>query len=115
VVPWGGAVARLGEQDTPLSQRDATWVVHPFALWENPADDAAVIGWARDFRNDLRRFASGGVYLNFIGDEGEHRIRAAFGEEKYRRLAAIKAKYDRATSSVATRTSNPSTTRRFRR
>lgn len=47
IVPWGGAVGRVGEGETPLTQRDATWVVHPFALWENPADDAAVIGWAR--------------------------------------------------------------------
>jgi FAD/FMN-containing dehydrogenase len=94
IIPWGGAVARVGENATPLTQRDATWVVHPFALWENPADDDTVIGWARGFRNDLRRFASGGVYLNFIGDEGEHRVRSAFGEEKYQRLAAIKAQYD---------------------
>ena len=31
IVPWGGAVARVGEDETPLTQRDATWVVHPFA------------------------------------------------------------------------------------
>jgi FAD/FMN-containing dehydrogenase len=37
---------------------------------------------------------SGGVYLNFIGNEGADRVRAAFGEEKYRRLTAIKARYD---------------------
>jgi len=94
IVPWGGAVARAGEDETPMTQRDATWVVHPFALWEDAANDDAVIGWARDFRDDIARFASGGVYLNFIGDEGQDRVRAAFGEEKYRRLAAIKAHYD---------------------
>lgn len=94
VVPWGGAVARISEDDTPLSQRDATWVVHPFALWPDPADDDRVIAWAKGFRDDLRRFSSGGVYLNFIGNEGEDRVRAAFGEEKYRRLASIKAAYD---------------------
>lgn len=94
VIPWGGAVAQVGEDETPLTQRDASWVVHPFALWENPADDDAVIGWARTFRDDLRRFSSGGVYLNFIGDEGTDRIRAAFGEQKYARLAAVKARYD---------------------
>ena len=37
---------------------------------------------------------SGGVYLNFIGDEGEDRVRAAYGDEKYRRLAAIKGEWD---------------------
>jgi FAD/FMN-containing dehydrogenase len=94
IVPWGGAVARVGEDQTPLTQRDATWVVHPFALWADPADDDAVIGWARGFRDAVRPFASGGTYLNFIGDEGEDRVRAAFGEQKYRRLTAIKARYD---------------------
>lgn len=77
-----------------MAQRDATWVVHPFALWESPEDDDPVIGWAKAFRDDIARFASGGVYLNFIGDEGEDRVRAAFGEEKYGRLALVKAQYD---------------------
>lgn len=94
IVPWGGAVARTGEDDTPMTQRDATWVVHPFAVWEAADDDDRMISWARAFRDDVARFASGGVYLNFIGEEGEDRIHAAFGEEKYRRLAAIKARYD---------------------
>jgi FAD/FMN-containing dehydrogenase len=94
IVPWGGAVARLGEDETPLTQRDATWVVHPFALWEDPADDERVIGWARGFRDDVGRFSSGGTYLNFIGDEGEGRVRAAYGDEKYARLSRIKAQYD---------------------
>ena len=94
IVPWGGAMARMGEEDTPMTQRDATWVVHPFALWTDPAEDEGVIGWGRGFRDDMRRFASGGVYLNFIGDEETARVRVAFGEEKYQRLAAIKRRYD---------------------
>ena len=94
IVPWGGAVAKIGEDETPLTQRDATWVVHPFGLWEDPADDERVIGWARGFRDDMRRFSSGGTYLNFIGDEGEERVRAAYGADKYARLSRIKARYD---------------------
>jgi len=94
IVPWGGAVGKIDPDSTPLQQRDAKWVVHPFALWEDPADDDAVIGWAQRFRDELGRFWSGGVYLNFIGDEGQDRVRAAFGEEKYARLARIKAQYD---------------------
>ena len=93
IVPWGGAVA-CDPDVTPLQQRDAQWVVHPFALWEDPADDERVIGWAKAFRDDLSRLSSGGVYLNFIGDEGHDRVRAAFGDEKYERLARIKAQYD---------------------
>jgi FAD/FMN-containing dehydrogenase len=94
IVPWGGAVGKIDPDTTPLQQRDAQWVVHPFALWEDPADDDAVIGWAKAFRDDLSRLSSGGVYLNFIGHEGHDRVRAAFGEEKYARLARIKAQYD---------------------
>ena len=94
IVPWGGAVAKVGADETPLQQRDAQWVVHPFALWDDPADDDAVIGWAKEFRDDLGPFASGGVYLNFIGNEGQDRVRAAFGDVKYARLAGIKAQYD---------------------
>jgi FAD/FMN-containing dehydrogenase len=94
VVPWGGGVARVGEDATPLTQRDATWVVHPFAVWDDVLDDDVMIGWGRGFRGALQQVSSGGVYLNFIGDEGEDRVRAAFGEQKFRRLSAIKARYD---------------------
>jgi FAD/FMN-containing dehydrogenase len=93
MAPWGGAVAREAA-DTPMSKRDAKWVFHPFATWESAADDAINIAWARDSNAAMRPHATGGVYLNFIGDEGQDRIRAAYGEENYRRLAEIKAQYD---------------------
>ena len=35
-----------------------------------------------------------GVYVNFLGDEGQDRVRSAYGETKYQKLAEIKAKYD---------------------
>jgi FAD/FMN-containing dehydrogenase len=93
VVPWGGAVGRATLAETPMAGRDAAWVVHPFALWEDAADDAAHIGWARAISADMKQFSSGGVYLNFIGDEGQARVRAAFGDA-YDRLARVKAAYD---------------------
>jgi FAD/FMN-containing dehydrogenase len=91
--PWGGAVARLGA-GTPMAQRDAEWVSHPFAMWEDPADDDRVMAWVREFRANIAPFTNGGIYLNFIGDEGEERVRAAYGPAAYDRLAAIKAEYD---------------------
>ncbi|MEO5841418.1 MAG: FAD-binding oxidoreductase [Acidimicrobiales bacterium] len=94
LVPWGGAIARVPDDATPLTKRTVSWISHPFAMWENAADSAKNIEWARSFRRDIARFASGGVYLNFIGDEGEDRVRAAFGDEKYGRLAAIKGEWD---------------------
>jgi FAD/FMN-containing dehydrogenase len=94
MIPWGGAVARVGEDATPMTQRSVRWITHPFAVWEDPADTDANIEWARAFRRDIAHYATGGIYLNFIGDEGEDRIRAAFGSEKYGRLAAIKGEWD---------------------
>lgn len=93
LLPQGGAVGR-GVGDFPMPWRLAPWVVHPFGLWENPADDEQAIQWAHDIRKDLEPWATGAVYLNFIGDEGEERIVASFGRENYDRLARLKAKYD---------------------
>lgn len=92
--PWGGAIARVPEDATPITHRATPWVTHPFAVWEDPADDAAAIAWARKFRRDIAAHTSGGVWLNYIGNEGEDRVRAAFGVAKYARLSAIKAEYD---------------------
>jgi FAD/FMN-containing dehydrogenase len=94
LLPWGGALSRIDAEATPLSQRSARWVSHPFATWEDPADDAANLAWVRDYRRANAPFTTGGVYLNFIGDEGDARIRAAFGAEKYERLAQVKSEYD---------------------
>ena len=94
IVGWGGAVARVSEDASPLAGRDAAFVVHPFALWEDPADDERLIAWARAFREDLREYATGAVYLNFIGDEGSARVRAGYGERSYDRLAKVKAAWD---------------------
>jgi FAD/FMN-containing dehydrogenase len=94
MVPWGDAVAAVTDADTPMTNRDASWVFHPFAVWESAEDDAAHIAWAKDSLATMRDYATGGIYLNFIGDEGQDRVRAAYGEKNYARLAGIKKQYD---------------------
>jgi FAD/FMN-containing dehydrogenase len=94
IVSWGGAVARVGEDASPLAGRDARFVVHPFALWDDPRDDERMIGWARGFREDLRAHATGAVYLNFTGDEGPARVHEAYGPRSYERLARVKRQWD---------------------
>ena len=42
----------------------------------------------------MQPFSFGGVYVNFLGEEGDERVRAAYGDEKFARLAALKRKYD---------------------
>ncbi|MEU8522509.1 FAD-binding oxidoreductase [Streptomyces sp. NBC_01216] len=91
--PMGGQVAR-GPTDYPLPWRDAPWAVHPFGVWDDPADDARAVQWVRDVRADATPWSTGAVYLNFIGSEGEQRLVSGFGPDHYRRLAAVKAAYD---------------------
>jgi FAD/FMN-containing dehydrogenase len=93
LIPQGGAIER-GPAEYPIPWRQVPWCVHPFGLWADPADDERGIQWVRDLRSDLKPLASGDVYLNFIGEEGEDRIVAGFGEENYKRLVQIKSLYD---------------------
>jgi len=92
VFPQGGAPSRQGHE-WPTSFRSAPWVVHPFGLWEDAADDDRARQWARDIRADVRPWATGDVYLNFIGDEGEDRVVAGFGPH-HQRLSRVKAEHD---------------------
>jgi FAD/FMN-containing dehydrogenase len=94
LVAWGGAVARVPEGETPLAGRDARFIVHPLVLWEDPVDDDAAIAWGRGFRDDLSEFATGETYANFIGEEGDARVRSAYGAANAERLARIKAEWD---------------------
>lgn len=91
--PQGGAVAR-GDAGYPVPWRDARWAVHPFGLWERPADDDRARAWVRAVREDMQPWSTGAVYLNFIGDEGEQRVAAGVGPANYVRLAAVKRAYD---------------------
>ncbi|MFE8016195.1 FAD-binding oxidoreductase [Streptomyces antibioticus] len=91
--PQGGAIA-AGPHEFPVPYRDAPWGVHPFGLWEDPADDERCIRWVRDVRADAQPWSTGAVYLNFIGDEGADRVVAGVGAENAGRLARVKRAYD---------------------
>ncbi|SHI28894.1 FAD-binding oxidoreductase [Streptomyces sp. 3214.6] len=91
--PQGGAIA-AGPAEYPVPFRSAPWAVHPFGIWEDPADDEACVRWVRDVRADVRPWSTGDVYLNFIGDEGADRVVAGLGAENTRRLADLKRRYD---------------------
>ncbi|MFR9800480.1 FAD-binding oxidoreductase [Streptomyces sp. MS06] len=91
--PQGGAIA-AGPREYPVPYRDAAWAVHPFGVWEDPADDERVLKWVRDVRAAVGPWSTGAVYLNFIGDEGAERVRAGLGAENTRRLAEVKRRFD---------------------
>jgi FAD/FMN-containing dehydrogenase len=94
--PLGGAVARVGEEDTALGRRDVDWVYHALGMWMEPdqASAEANMEWARALAEDMRPHVTDGVYLNYTSDTGDARVRATYGPAKYERLVALKDRYD---------------------
>jgi FAD/FMN-containing dehydrogenase len=89
----GGAIARVPRAATAYANRDAAYDTFPVSIWTDPASDEANKAWAREMYGTLRPFAMEGVYVNNLGDEGDDRVKAAYGEN-YDRLVALKRKYD---------------------
>ena len=87
-----GAVATVDEAATAYSHRRAAYALNCNASWED-GDPAPHVQWAQDF-SAAPQPHSMGVYVNFLGEEGEDRAKAAYGPEKYARLVALKDKYD---------------------
>jgi FAD/FMN-containing dehydrogenase len=95
VFQLGGALNRVGVDDTAFGQREAAHNVNINAVWtEDDPEPERHIAWARDFFDALQPHTSGRVYVNFLGDEGQDRVRAAYGERTYERLARLKRIYD---------------------
>jgi hypothetical protein len=95
VFQLGGAVARVGDLDTAFPQRDAAHNVNINAVWlPGDPEPERHVSWAREAFAALEPFAAGRAYVNFLGDEGQDRVRAAYGPEKYARLVALKRQYD---------------------
>ena len=93
LIPWGGGVSAQAD-DWPMTHRSATWVTHPFGLWDDEDDDERGKAWTRRSVAELKPYDIGSVYLNFVADLDDDQVRASFGEENYRRLATVKAEYD---------------------
>ena len=91
--PGGHAVAAVPEDATPLGGRMAPWQAHCYGSWEG-GDDARHIAWVKDTERALAPWAVGHVSLNFVSDVDACRVHTAFGEAKYRRLAALKRAFD---------------------
>jgi FAD/FMN-containing dehydrogenase len=88
-----GAVSRVGEHDTAFSHRDALCVVNIVSKWTDPADSERNIQWSRELARALEPFSSG-AYVNFMGDEGQDRVRAGYSSANYKRLVELKNRYD---------------------
>jgi FAD/FMN-containing dehydrogenase len=89
-----GALNRLPENHCPAGNRETFSVLNIAGSWERAEDDQANIEWARAAWQDMRRFSTGGTYINFqTEDEGDERTHAAYGTN-YERLIEVKTKWD---------------------
>src|SRR5215216_3642397 len=94
---FGGAVSRVSPEETAFAHRSSPFNVIIFTAWDDPAQDQENIAWARQLWAELQPFAADAVYVNYlgdVGDEGRARVRAAYGDANYERLAALKHAYD---------------------
>jgi hypothetical protein len=93
----GGAVARVARGDTAYSGRDVAHDMSIDAVWLADEDDtvgSSETAWARGFLSALEPHRAG-VYVNFLdADDDASRVREAYGDDTYVRLAQIKATYD---------------------
>lgn len=89
----GGATLLPAPDATAYAHRDARFVMNVHGRWDDPADDAEGIRWAREYFKASAPFASAGVYVNFLTDDEGDRVKAAYGEN-YERLAQVKRRYD---------------------
>ncbi|MCD6033180.1 MAG: linked oxidase domain protein [Thermomicrobiales bacterium] len=91
----GGAMSRVGDEETAYGRRNAPYLLTAEASWEDPATDEQNIAWARESLAAMRPFSQGGSYLNFpgFGEEKEAMLRASYGPN-YDRLVALKTQYD---------------------
>lgn len=93
VEQFGGACRRVPPERTAFPHRSGDYNLAIVSRWDDPADPDRHVAWARETHDAIRPFSTG-VYVNYVGNEGEDRIRAAYGPETYDRLATLKAKYD---------------------
>jgi len=90
----GGAIADRPADFSAASGRDAAHALNINASWTDGGREHRDIAWCREYAAAMQPHATGGVYMNFLhNDEGEARIRAAYGPH-YDRLAEIKARFD---------------------
>jgi len=89
----GGAMARVPAEASAFAHRQRGLMVALGAVYEHAAETPRHEKWVSDFAAALRQ-GDAGVYVNFLGDEGEARVRDAYPGSTWERLAAIKARYD---------------------
>ncbi len=93
IASLGGATSRVAPDATAYPHREAQFVLNVHGRWEDAAQDAAGVAWARDFFDATAPYATGGVYVNFMPEDETERVGAAYGPN-FQRLPDLKVKFD---------------------
>jgi FAD/FMN-containing dehydrogenase len=88
-----GAASRVAPAATAFPHRDEHYDFLILSQWADPTDSEENMRWTRRLFEQMEPFFEKGVYVNNLGEEGEDRVREAYGEN-YERLVALKDKYD---------------------
>lgn len=88
----GGQTNRVAKDATAYPHRDVNFIMNFHTRWGNKSEDQHCISWARKFYEEMKPFATGGAYVNFVS-EGDDNLEGSYSEN-IAKLAAIKAKYD---------------------
>jgi hypothetical protein len=88
-----GAAGGVPPDETAFAHRKYQYDCGIFAKWDAPSSSAENVSWARELWQAMEPHFDRAVYVNMLGDEGDERVRAAYGAN-YDRLAAIKRKSD---------------------
>lgn len=91
--PLGGAIGRVEVSATPYAGREAVAGFHCLAGWMDSSEDESVMFWASQVHDAMAAHATGGVYVNLIADDEDHRVPAAYGPN-YERLVQLKKQWD---------------------
>ena len=91
--PIDGAASRVPEDATAFAYRDGGWAGVVLGVDPDPASAPLISQWARDYWEELHPTSAGGAYVNFLMEEGQDRVRAAY-RGNYDRLARTKRRYD---------------------
>ena len=89
----GGVMARVPDEATAFAHRKRRIMVALGAIYENREEETVHREWVENFAAALYQGESG-VYVGFLVDEGEERVRAAYPGTTWERLTAVKARYD---------------------
>jgi hypothetical protein len=88
-----GAASRVDPAATAFPHRDEHYDFLILSQWADPSDSEENIRWTRGLFEAMQPFFEKGVYVNNLGEEGEDRVKEAYGAN-YERLVALKNEYD---------------------